>query len=310
MEIILHLGAHRTGSTSFQNYLRANADRLEGQSIGFWGPWRTRQGVLHGLTARPETPAAHKRAIGRLRMNLDRTARQGCAVLIVSDENVIGTPRSMVRAASLYPAAGERMARLHGGFGRVSRVVIQIRTLETWWASLLAFLVARGEAVPRAKTLEAIAASSRSWRQVITDIACACPDARLIVMPFERFVGRPDTQLQRAAGILFPPPAGAGAFWDNRSPDLPALRRLLVERGGDPEGFDGEGRWQPFNMDQAARLREAYADDLFWLAAGADGLAQLAQEDDLVGHRKTGTAGWQDRGLNDDGFARELAHPR
>ena len=309
MDIILHPGAHRTDSTSFQNYMRASAERLDGQSIGFWGPWRTRQGVLHGLATKPESPAAHKRAVGRLRMNLERTARQGCAALIVSDENMIGTPRAMLRSASLYPGAGERMARLHGGFGRVRRVVLQIRTLETWWASLLALLVARGEALPSAQVLEQIAASERGWRQVITDIACACPDARITVLPFERFIGRPDVQLRFMTGTPFPPVAAQGAFWDNRSPDIAALRRLLADRGEAAE-LEGEGRWQPFNPKQSARLRERYADDLFWLTAGADGLAQLAQEGDLTGYRKTGTAGQDGRGLDDDGFARDMAHPR
>ena len=231
------------------------------------------------------------------------------AALIVSDENIIGTPRGMLRAGKLYPAAGERMARLHGGFGRVSRIVIQIRTLETWWASLLALLVARGEPLPDAETLARIVASERGWRQVITDIACACPDARITVLPFEWFVGRPDVQLRCMTGSPFPPLAAPGAFWDNRSPDIAALRHLLADRG-DAATLEGEGRWQPFDTTQTAQLRELYADDLFWLTAGADGLAQLAQEDTLAGIRNTGTAGQDGRGLNNDGFARDMARPR
>ncbi|MEH6740708.1 MAG: hypothetical protein V7695_19510, partial [Sulfitobacter sp.] len=37
-------------------------------------------------------------------------------------------------------------------------------------------------------------------------------------------------------------------------------------------------RWNPFNTEQAAYLREAYADDMMWLTAGADGLATLTED--------------------------------
>ena len=48
---------------------------------------------------------------------------------------------------------------------------------------------------------------------------------------------------------------------------IDTLRRWIAE--GAPY------RWQPFTQDEAAVLHEKYADDLFWLAAGAEGLAQL-----------------------------------
>jgi hypothetical protein len=40
----------------------------------------------------------------------------------------------------------------------------------------------------------------------------------------------------------------------------------------------GMGRWNPFAPDQTAALREVYEDDIMWLAAGADGLARLAED--------------------------------
>ena len=49
MDIILHLGAHRTATTSFQHYLRANAAGLGAAGIGVWGPETTRDGLLAGV---------------------------------------------------------------------------------------------------------------------------------------------------------------------------------------------------------------------------------------------------------------------
>ena len=51
MRVILHTGAHRCATTSFQEYMRQNAQPLARQGIGFWGPHRTRGGLFHGIQA-------------------------------------------------------------------------------------------------------------------------------------------------------------------------------------------------------------------------------------------------------------------
>ena len=54
MKVILHTGAHRCATTSFQEYMRQNAQPLACQGIGFWGPYRTRGGALfHGIQPGP-----------------------------------------------------------------------------------------------------------------------------------------------------------------------------------------------------------------------------------------------------------------
>ncbi|CUH76532.1 hypothetical protein SAMN04488093_102634 [Tropicibacter naphthalenivorans] len=309
MDVILHVGAHRTGSTSFQHYMRANRATLDGAGIGFWGPWRTRKGVLDGLTDTPATPAEARRRAGRVQMNLRSAEKRGLGALVVSDENLIGTPRRCVRAGALYPEIGLRMARVAAGFAPVTRVNLQIRSLDMWWASALAFLVPRGMPLPTEAKLEALANASRSWRHVITDLACACPGADITVTVFERFADRPEALFEAITGQSGPE-SQPGAFWANRCPDLAALRTCLAERGEDPAQLPGEGRWQPFDFTQAARLREAYADDLFWLRAGADGLATLTE---TAASDRPGTNLGKDlqaRGQRHDRPARRLAPTR
>ena len=51
MEIVLHIGAHRTATTSFQAYMRGNAPGLVQGGVAFWGPLRTRNGLFSGLWA-------------------------------------------------------------------------------------------------------------------------------------------------------------------------------------------------------------------------------------------------------------------
>ena len=46
MDIILHIGAHRTGTTSFQNYMRGFSNELVSLELAFWGPDMTRKGLF------------------------------------------------------------------------------------------------------------------------------------------------------------------------------------------------------------------------------------------------------------------------
>ena len=282
MDVILHLGAHRTATTTFQHYMRDHVDKLAAQGVGFWGRGRTRGKIFAGLFRHTIAPDAHKaaqRAQGRVALQAAQAEQRGVRRLVVSDENIIGTPRHNFKSERLYPAVGERTARLVAAFeGRVSRIVLSIRSHELWWASAAALTVARGHPVPDKAQLAAIAADGRSWRDVITDLACAAPGAEIHVIPFERFAGMSERIL--ATALDGAAPRDTQRRWLNRSADVCRLRKGLREQGQDPNLLpDMTGRWQPFDEMQAAALRENYADDLFWLSAGADGLAKLTEDE-------------------------------
>ena len=310
MEITLHVGAHRSATTSFQYYLRDCHEALNAKGTGFWGPTRMRGGMVNGLFPGPNVARGRnlvRRAEGRVQMNLARVRRNGLERLLVSDENMIGTMRNNVRTKLLYPAIGERMARYSAAFdGQVTRVVLSIRAQDLWWSSAIAYTVSRGHPIPGALALEMMSQNPRCWRDVITDLACAMPDAEIIITPFEQFVGQPQTLLNIATGCVAPP--DKVGHWRNRAADLPTLRTLLAEQGQDPDLLpDQTGRWKPFSTEQSARLRENYADDLHWLTAGADGLATLANDPTRT---KTGTslhAGALTKGSTHDSRQKDLA---
>lgn len=276
LEIVLHIGAHRTATTSLQRLGRDQAEGLAGQGVTFWGPQVTRPNLLPAVQpGRARSAAMTRRAAGRLRLKCAQAGLSGTQVLILSDENMLGTPQGNLTAGRLYPGAGERLARIGAALrGQVRRVVLSLRGQEPYWCSVLAMTVARGHNVPRARVLQTLAEARRSWRDVVTDVACALPEAELIVLPHENTAALPDWRLQVMAGRPLTLPAGR--LWANRAPDLMTLRRHLAERGQNPAILPmGEGRWTPFTAKQSAALRETYADDLHWLTAGADGLAQL-----------------------------------
>ncbi|MBP0481124.1 hypothetical protein [Sagittula salina] len=302
MEIILHLGAHRTATTSFQHYLHAHRGTLWERGLGFWGPHRTRDGLLQDVARNPESPHKARRAAGRLRLALEGARRSGTQKLVVTDETMLGSARRCWRAGEMYPGVGERIARLAVGFGHVRTISLQIRQQDLWWASVAALLIPRGEGLAEPGRLAAIAAHPRAWRDVITDVACACPGANIVVTPFERFADRPDQLLATMSGLTRPPSVRPGKFWRNRREAASTLREIIADRGEDPDCIpEGAGRYMPFDDRQRAALREAYADDLFWLETGADGLAILKSDTGTARRSLTGGAhGPKERGRRHD----------
>lgn len=284
MDVILHIGAHRTASTTFQAYLRHQGAALAQAQVGYIGPARTRGGLFAGIWPDPALPAPKPvqvtRAAGRIALTLDRMERAGIRQLIVSDENILGLPRATIRAGTIYPQVGGRLSALLAAFGgRISAIALSIRCPSVWWPSLIAMTVARGHPLPDAAHLARIAGQARRWQDVIAALAQAAPGVPLLVLPHETYGAVPERRLARmlAPGTLIPPDRARSRL--NISPDLAQLRAALAQAGRDPLALPaGDGPYRPFSAAQAAALRESYADDLFWLRAGADGLARLITE--------------------------------
>ncbi len=312
MDIILHPGAHRTASTSFQHYMYRNAGPLHAAGTAFWGPREMRRGLLAGVVPRPgPIPASRqlRRACGRIELQMAKLRDAGVARLIISDENLIGSPRRNIRDMRLYPAIGERMARYGEALGgRIDRVVFCIRAQEAYWASVLAFSMSRHGTLPRAIELEHMTSSPRSWKGVITDLACALPGTEIVVLLHETCASVPESKLSVMAGLVQPPRRHARE-WLNRAPGLDELRGVLAARGQDPRQLRQVAGdvWHPFTQAQRAALHDAYCRDLDWLRAGADGLAKLTENPAGAGTVKAPAADGLRRGQDDDIEAKRLA---
>lgn len=282
MKTILHIGAHRTGSTSFQTYMRRHAESLREAGLGYWGPFRTRKGLFSGILP-GKMPGLLKdtaqRARGRIALQRIKAEEAGVQTLLVSDENMLGTVRKCMINQKLYPDTGMRIARFAEAFDhRIDQVVLTVRAHDRWWRSAGAFAVSRGMSLPSQDVRSQISQSLRGWRDVITELACALPEeTKIQVMPFESFAGRSDALLFAATG--FQGPAPLASDWLNKAPDARELETLLGMRGEHLDvPADETGRWQAFSREEEAALRELYEDDMFWLRTGADGLATLTED--------------------------------
>ena len=284
MDIILHLGVHRTATTTLHNAFKAHGSDLKARKIAFWGPDVLQSGVLDGVFPHDGLKTTKKRgadrAGGRLALRRAALERAGADTLIVSDAALAGSMAQNLREKRLYPGIGERAARLcHALGGSVSRIVLGVRSQDAYWRSLVARCVGQGHDIPAPSTCDEISGDTRSWQDVVLDVACAAPNVKLSVAPFETHYGNPLIFMNSALGV--PMSWGDSRFdWAMRAPSRRELRNALQDRGQNPDVIPaGEAAWTPFTDQHIEHMKERYLDDMHWLQSGADGLAQLTQED-------------------------------
>lgn len=303
MDIVLHVGAHGTGTKHIRDYMRRHAE--------FFAARRT--GCLTCCGSDTQTAGAGGSADGNngnLREKLARVRRNEFERLIVSDDDLIGTLPENIETGALYPTAGRRLRDIFQTSDvQVTTVLISTRSLELYWCAALAHGVLQGAEVPNRDKLRALAHAWRGWREVITDMAAALPKAAIRVLPFEEYAGRPHQFLADGLEIetVAEVPRTVGTAG---APALPELRRVLKERGWSQTVLPfGMGAWNPFTNEEHAALREKYADDRMWLTAGADGLATLIEDRRRDRAGQTLPPAADIKGRNHDIEERQMARP-
>lgn len=274
MDVVLHVGAHRTASTTFQKTLGANGAALAAAGVVYWGPKCTRSGLLDGLIGRPDA-TTRGLALARVARRARAVERSGARLLLVSEENALGSMRDAMTGGGFYADAGMRVAMLAEAFDayRVT-IALAIRAQDAWWRSVDGFFAARfGTTRRRPALVDRLTAQGRDWRDVISDVAKRSASARVVVWPHEALGHRPEAVFARLGGGAVP------------------IRPLQ----GRKNASDGGG---PLSPVTARHLRQRYGADLDWLRAGADGLAEFID----AGPEQTFPAGTgEERGRPDDG---------
>ncbi len=305
MKIVLHVGAHQTATTTLQRMMGGSRLALEAAKIGYWGPKRTRGGLFQGLIG--HSGAVHpwhvSRARKRVRLGLATLADRGVDRLLVSEENMLGTMRSVLDDRILFGDAALRVHRFAQAFdGHDLTIALGIRSYAAWWRSVLAFRLTRGGPRPSRPLAAKLVAQPRRWRHVVADLAVAVPHARIVVWDHAGMGRRPDALVRSLLDVDLPFSGAAERL--NTGASLDALRAYVDACGYNPEVIPSDaGDFMPFDADQRAVLGDLYCDDIDWLAAGADGLATFLAEPGHQTPRQTGHG----RGQPNDGPHRRLA---
>ena len=274
LETVLHLGVHRCATTSFQAYLDQNAKTLSHSQVVAWTPQTARTSVFAGLVRPPEADAptdvakeqTAQTAIAKACADMTRC---GARTLLVSEENMIGTPRDNLARGALYPHLPHRLSRFVRAFDhKIDHIGLCIRSYEDYWASVLAFSVAHGGDVPVPTQTQELAHQPRNWTTLVKEIAAAAPNARITVWTFEAFAGRPRRQFNMLTSrIDVAAMLDQTANWKNTSRNLNKLRHILKRHQRADMATrlpSGGGTWMPFDDLERAVMRAQYADDKAW----------------------------------------------
>jgi hypothetical protein len=307
MDVILHVGGHRTATTTLQRVLSKNNGAMQADRIAYWGPKRTRSDLFLGLLgntdlAMPALGCRTDQAADQIALEIAALRSEGHLSLLISEENMLGGLRHNLYQRQLYPQAEARMFRLRTALAsQVSKIAIAIRCYDRYWASSLGFGLSRGGPAPTPQVIDGLAAQPRRWRDVIKACKAAFPESELLVWTYEAMAARPDTQITEMIGretsIAY------NSEWYNTGPKPKKLNEVLIDRGDAPELIDArQTRFMPFSPYQRAQLRAHYADDLIWLRGGADGIARFIEMP-----AQDGPATEQGRGRSDERYTRHLA---
>lgn len=235
VEVILHIGAHRTATTTFQTMLDLNRDNLAKIGIAVLTPRDTRAGLFDGLVGHPGQVDAARRASARASLDhlarlLDAAERAGVTQYLVSEENMIGSMNEVLAAGAFYPTARPRLRRFAPAFAsRCSRVGIGTRSYDTWLASVLAFARLSGLPTARREAVEG-AARGRGWRGLLADAAAAFPLAEHVTWDFDDWGARPGALLAALTGRDDLPPLAGADGWHNAGGGGALLDRALGAR--------------------------------------------------------------------------------
>lgn len=274
VDLILHIGVHRTATTTFQLYLGRHRRALAEAGVALWLPADVRRSLLDGIIHRPEDadPEIDRRAgrnAVRLLADVEQARAAGWRQLLLTEENLSGALRGNLRDGALYADIAPRIARLgQAVLAQVTRVGLAVRRYDSYWASAMAFALRQGVALPGLADKPAqLARLPRRWPDVVADLAALLPRAEIGVWTFEDLAAQPHRQLSLLTNgtAVAAPRVG---LRHNASPTALQLRALLSARGEDAAALiPAEDRaWMPFDADQRAAMGAAYRADLARIA--------------------------------------------
>lgn len=296
MEIVLHLGVHKTASTYLQTLLEKNIVPLERHCIGYAHPK-----TLRPLFARaPRKQHATQRAMRKnarawaLQQVIETARDLQRKRLIISEEQLLGSIRALFSGRGLYrDVARELRCVVSALDGQPVNLLLAVRSYDTFFISAYGQVLTGWKYLPFSQKLRTdLLQEPRGWPDIVADIMRVLPTgSTLKIWQYERFRLEETDILQAFVGdaaaqelvplntrVGYGPSqkgvqALEGLVADGVEPDVEQSRSVLRTYGKD-KGYPGYFPWSP--TEQAA-LQERYARDIalirnLWPGAFISGL--------------------------------------
>ena len=185
--VFIHLGAHRTGTSSFQLCLHENRDRLVRAGIDPAYPGR--DGIASGNLALrlPSLRHGMRRQddfAERVREMVAAHSPDPCRSLLLSEENILG-PMIHFFSGQFYPAADARLAALRQGLGAAEiAAVLVVRPYDELFRSAYRKRAEDKPCPPFAQIAPALVEMDRGWPDSVAAIQTHLAPARLTIVDY------------------------------------------------------------------------------------------------------------------------------
>lgn len=246
-EVLIHLGAHRTGTSTLQKFLSLNQSALLQSGVQTVIPPYSRQ-------INPED------------IHIDQPK------FLISEENMLGTMENNLWQEGLYPDAQKQLQRYQNLMADSDKILFSIRNYVDFWTSVF-FYCAKSQNILLTKDkLEELVNTSRGWKDVIQDIRHVAPNAEIIVRAHEWKIDNPKQQLLKVTGWSEFRAMKSVKSVHNARPNLKAILPTILSAQKDAKQTQQDliDVFEPFSEEHATLLNQKYLDELRDLESSDD----------------------------------------
>ncbi len=170
--VILHLGAHRTGSTWVQESLTRHQDRGGFNDLTVFGPRALRPRFLWLVRMQAALPVPASALLVRIAAPGLAQALAAGGGLLISEENLLGRPdKCLTGTGALYPDARRMLRAAAALLGTATvRPVLVVRSYDEWYPSAHWMVSLRRTLPPVEALAPRWASAKRGWPAVVADI--------------------------------------------------------------------------------------------------------------------------------------------
>jgi hypothetical protein len=191
MDLTLHLGAHRTGSTAISDAFWQSADAVKDMGTGFRRPNRLRKIPYFEHVERLTDVAAQGDMVARnalasvaeaLHKDMRQAERLGRRHMVYSEENILGFMEENLGKGTLYPFVKKRLDAYVRIFpARPTRIGIGLRSYDTLWVSAYSYTLSQRPWPTFGEMKGRLVANRRGWADVVGDIRAFFPGAEIFL---------------------------------------------------------------------------------------------------------------------------------
>lgn len=198
MKLVMHIGAHKTASTTYQQVMTKNEDVFRQHNIAVV----PKRFTVNGKEIYKTDPRFSSYKPSKYRPAYKELAEHfsGADCAIISDEGLVGPFPATSR--KFYPEPGEKSAQIAEALGADDvSIILTVRRQDTFYESCFkhAYQIAAG--VPLEQLLVELPVEDISWLRLAQELARQFGEDKVFVRPYEVLrTERPEVELSNLLG--------------------------------------------------------------------------------------------------------------